>query len=157
MERLRGWIAWVKPIDTLLAVSNPVAMKAAIHSAAQMGTADVGSIRIGATKVYPTEITNMGAAAAEVADASKITTTKRADVATADAADVATTDAAADSADVATTDAATRSEGSRWDCGAAHKNGGDRCHHHLSEHRSLHSHIYVAPITGHRPTGMLGC
>jgi hypothetical protein len=58
--------------------------------------------------------------------------------------DVATTDAAADSADVTTTDAVARSEGSRWDCGAAHKNGGDRCHHHFSEHQSLHSYIYVA-------------
>jgi hypothetical protein len=65
-------------------------------------------------------------------------------VAAADAADVATTDAATDAADVATTDAATRSVGSRRDCGAAHKNGGDRCHHHSSEHQSLHSYIFFA-------------
>jgi hypothetical protein len=38
-------IAWVFiPIETVVAVSEPVAMKAAIRSAAQMGTADVGPI-----------------------------------------------------------------------------------------------------------------
>jgi hypothetical protein len=158
-------IAWVIiPIETVVVVSEPVAMQAAIRSAAQMNTADVGPI-----KVYPTETTNVGTTGTTNMSATEMgpadmATTEAADVAAADAANMATTEGAnvataetttaEATTKVGTTEAATAeaatpasSEGSRRDCGAAQKEGGDCGHHHFSHHQSLHSYIVRSTIS----------
>jgi hypothetical protein len=159
MEHLPSRIARVISIDAIVAVSEPVVMKAAIRSAAQMNTADVSPPGIGPTKVHATETTNMRTTEMGPAD---VTAANAADVATTDAADMATTDAAADPTDMATTEAAdvaateattseaanrAPSEGSRRNCGATQKDSGDRGHHHFSQHQSLHSHIVRSTIS----------